>query len=59
MENYKPQKMQNDDEGTNDANNQSTKDNQETEHPDSPFVLSAVPSWESIVNSKGGVNLSV
>lgn len=51
--------MQNDDEGTNDANNQSTKDNQETEHPDSPFVLSAVPSWESIVNSKGGVNLPV
>jgi protein EFR3 len=51
--------MQNDDQGTNDANNQSTKDNQETEYHDSPFVLSAVPSWESIVNSKGGVNLSV
>ncbi|GJM97525.1 hypothetical protein PR202_ga14457 [Eleusine coracana subsp. coracana] len=59
LENYKPQKMQNDDQGTNDADNQSPQDNQETEHQASPFVLTTAPSWESLVNSKGGVNLPV
>ncbi|TVU07713.1 hypothetical protein EJB05_41079 [Eragrostis curvula] len=56
LENYKPQKRQNDDKGTNDSENQST---QETENHASPFFLSEAPSWETIVNAKGGVNLPV
>ncbi|PWZ21543.1 hypothetical protein Zm00014a_024177 [Zea mays] len=57
LENYKPQKMQNDDQGTNDADNQLVQEDQKAEHPPSPFIITPAPSWESIVNVKGGVNL--
>ncbi|KAG8084764.1 hypothetical protein GUJ93_ZPchr0010g7715 [Zizania palustris] len=59
LENYKPQKMQNDDQGTNDPSNQSEQETPKMEDHPSPFVISAAPSWESIVNVKGGVNLPV
>jgi hypothetical protein len=57
MENYSAQKMQNDDQSTNDADNQSVQEGQKDENPPSPFVISTVPSWEDIVNVKGGVKL--
>ncbi|XP_062178610.1 protein SEMI-ROLLED LEAF 2-like isoform X2 [Phragmites australis] len=59
LENYKPQKMQNADQGTNNTENQSVQEVRKTEHHHSPFVISTAPSWESIVNAKGGVNLPV
>lgn len=49
--------MQNDDQSTNDADNQLVQEDQKTEHPPSPFVITMAPSWENIVNVKGGVNL--
>ncbi|AQK66815.1 ARM repeat superfamily protein [Zea mays] len=52
LENYKPQKMQNDDQGTNDADNQLVQEDQKAEHPPSPFIITPAPSWESIVNVK-------
>ncbi|KAF0907078.1 hypothetical protein E2562_014679 [Oryza meyeriana var. granulata] len=58
LENYRPQKMQNDDQVTKDSSNQLEQEAQKTEDS-SPFVISAVPLWESIVNVKGGVNLPV
>ncbi|XP_062229738.1 protein SEMI-ROLLED LEAF 2-like isoform X2 [Phragmites australis] len=57
LENYKPQKKPNDDQRTNDAHNQSAQEVQNTGHHASPFVISTAPSWERIVNAKGGVNL--
>ncbi|KAL5661907.1 hypothetical protein ACJX0J_029032, partial [Zea mays] len=57
LENYKPQKMQNDDQGTNDADNQLVQEDHKAEHPPSPFIITAPPSWESIVNVKGEVSL--
>ncbi|KAL6873648.1 hypothetical protein ACP4OV_013730 [Aristida adscensionis] len=69
LENYKPQRMQNDDQGTSDANDadnqtaqegqKTEEDSQKTDHPPPPFLISEAPSWESIVNPKGGVNLPV
>lgn len=49
--------MQNDDQSANDADNQLMQGGQKDEQPPSPFVISAVPSWEDIVNVKGGVKL--
>ncbi|AQK81089.1 ARM repeat superfamily protein [Zea mays] len=57
LENYKPQKMQNDDQSTNDADNQLVQEDQKAEHPPSPFIITPAPSWENIVNAKGGINL--
>ncbi|KAL6603536.1 hypothetical protein ACP70R_043897 [Stipagrostis hirtigluma subsp. patula] len=59
LENYKPQKMQNDDQSTSDADNQPVQEGQKTEHPPPPFVITTIPSWEDLVNPKGGVNLPV
>ncbi|CAD6338441.1 unnamed protein product [Miscanthus lutarioriparius] len=59
LENYKPQKMQNDDQSTNDADNQLVQEGQNAEHPPSPFIITPAPSWENIVNVKGGVNVPV
>ncbi|XP_006657548.1 protein SEMI-ROLLED LEAF 2-like [Oryza brachyantha] len=56
LDTYRPQKMQNDDQITKDSSNQLEQEAQKTEDS-SPFVISAVPLWESIVNVKGGVNL--
>lgn len=49
--------MQNDDQSTNDADNQVVQEDQKAEHPPSPFIITPAPSWENIVNAKGGVNL--
>ncbi|NP_001145043.1 uncharacterized protein LOC100278227 [Zea mays] len=49
--------MQNDDQGTNDADSQLVQEDQKAEHPPSPFIITAAPSWESIVNVKGEVSL--
>jgi protein EFR3 len=49
--------MQNDDQGTNDADNQLVQEDHKAEHPPSPFIITAPPSWESIVNVKGEVSL--
>ncbi|KAF8686943.1 hypothetical protein HU200_043221 [Digitaria exilis] len=57
LENYTPQKMQNDGQSSNDADNQLMQGDHKEEQPPSPFVISAVPSWEDIVNVKGGVKL--
>lgn len=57
LENYKPQKTQNDDQGTKDPDYESVQEVQKAEHNPSPFVISEIPSWENIVNTKGGVNL--
>ncbi|KAL5225596.1 hypothetical protein ABZP36_012235 [Zizania latifolia] len=57
LENYKPQMMQNDNQGTKDPSNQSEQETPKMEDHPSPFVISAAPSWESIVNVKGGVHL--
>uniref|UniRef100_A0ACD6AGC5 Uncharacterized protein n=1 Tax=Avena sativa TaxID=4498 RepID=A0ACD6AGC5_AVESA len=61
LENYKPQKAQNDDQVTVDPDNELMqpvpKTEQNQEQDPSPFVISAIPSWESIVNTKGGINL--
>lgn len=49
--------MQNDGQSSNDADNQLMQGDHKEEQPPSPFVISAVPSWEDIVNVKGGVKL--
>uniref|UniRef100_A0A0A9DK08 ARM repeat superfamily protein n=1 Tax=Arundo donax TaxID=35708 RepID=A0A0A9DK08_ARUDO len=51
--------MQNDEQGTNDADNQSVQEVENAGHHASPFVISTAPSWESIVNAEGGVDLPV
>ncbi|CAN6176891.1 unnamed protein product [Urochloa humidicola] len=58
LENYAPQKMQNDGQSTNDADNQLVQEDQKAEQPPSPFVIPEIPSWENIVDVKGGVKLS-
>ncbi|CAN6215732.1 unnamed protein product [Urochloa humidicola] len=58
LENYAPQKMQNDGQNTNDADNQLVQEDQKAEQPPSPFVIPEIPSWENIVDVKGGVKLS-
>jgi len=55
LENYTPQKMQND--GQSDADNQLMQGDQNAGHPPSPFVIPMLPSWENIVDVKGGVKL--
>ncbi|BAT00546.1 Os07g0205900, partial [Oryza sativa Japonica Group] len=68
LENYRPQKMQNDGQVTKDSSDQLEQEAPKTEdskaedsktEDSSPFVISAVPLWENIVNVKGGVNLTV
>jgi hypothetical protein len=59
LENYKPQKAQNDDQVTTDPDNETAQQAQKTEQNTSPYVISEIPSWESFVNAKGGVNLSM
>ncbi|KAM0915306.1 hypothetical protein ACQ4PT_010919 [Festuca glaucescens] len=59
LENYKPQKAQNDDQVTTDPDNESAQQVQKTEQNTSPYVISEIPTWESFVNTKGGVNLSM
>lgn len=59
LENYKPQKAQNDDQVTTDPDNETAQQVQQTEQNTSPYVISEIPSWESFVNAKGGVNLSM
>ncbi|CAN6193015.1 unnamed protein product [Urochloa humidicola] len=58
LENYAPQKMQNDGQNINDADNQLVQEDQKAEQPPSPFVIPEIPSWENIVDVKGGVKLS-
>ena len=58
LENYKPQRDQNNDQVTVDPDNESAQQVPKTEQNPSPFVISEIPTWESIVNAKGGVNLS-
>jgi hypothetical protein len=48
--------MQNDGQSTNDADNQLMQGDQNG-HPPSPFVIPMLPSWENIVDVKGGVKL--
>jgi hypothetical protein len=59
LENYKPQKAQNDDQVTTDPDNETAQQVQKTEQNTSPYVISEIPSWESFVNAKEGVNLSM
>jgi hypothetical protein len=59
LENYKPQKAQNEDQVTVDPDNESVQQVQKTEQNTSPYVIYEIPTWESIVNAKGGVNLSM
>ncbi|CAM0909721.1 unnamed protein product [Alopecurus aequalis] len=59
LENYKPQKAQDDDQVTKDPDNEFEQQVKKTDQNPTPFVISEIPSWESIVNAKGGVNLSM
>lgn len=57
LENYKPQRAQIDDQVTKVPDNEFAQEVPKTEENTSPFVITEIPSWESIVNPKGGVNL--
>uniref|UniRef100_A0A453SPI6 Protein EFR3-like protein n=1 Tax=Aegilops tauschii subsp. strangulata TaxID=200361 RepID=A0A453SPI6_AEGTS len=57
LENYKPQRAQIDDQVTKVPDNEFAQEVPKTEENNSPFVIIEIPTWESIVNAKGGVNL--
>jgi protein EFR3 len=57
LENYKPQRAQTDDQVTKVPDNEFAQEVPKTEENTSPFVIIEIPTWESIVNAKGGVNL--
>ncbi|KAF7103309.1 hypothetical protein CFC21_104308 [Triticum aestivum] len=58
LENYKPQRAQIDDQVTKVPDNEFAQEVPKTEENNSPFVIIEIPTWESIVNAKGGVNLA-